>query len=181
MAVYTIRLSGNEGEFGVVLVDGVLLDQPFAFGPDDVVTLIAEVKDHDTGIAYSGNGTCDMGVIFHTEKGNAAVYLPDIRNGVRVSPRSDSNMTGDNPYQAEIRRGDLFAPVYGNGASIITHNDDIPLYGIDKTGVLVVYDIRVENRQYDWQSDNDYFLTFITPDGGASKFWTGFRGCRELI
>lgn len=181
MAVYTLKLDAHGGEYPTYGVNQVMCDPPFIFAPDDVITVVAETKYKGEEMLAKYEGTLQMNVIL----GDVAVYLPDFWNGKRVSLNGYANMNGENPYQAEIRRGDLFFPAWASASygSIITYNNNIDLYEFPKTDDLSVPYITVEYLVYEWTPiyDYDYYLTIITPDGGASKFWTGFRGCRELI
>lgn len=181
MAVYTFDFhphqDGPHYEGGILQgADHIKCDQPFTFGPYDVVTVIVEALDWD-GELIDGAGIPITSIIFTGSDGRqAAAYLPvEWSSGLQ-------SLDGPSPRQAEIRLDDLFEPrstAYGSIVQWPLPRESFyePTFSLDN---FLVTDIVAEGLLHDWMTADRYRMTIVTPDGGASAFWTGFRGCREV-
>ena len=156
--------------------DHIKCDQPFTFGPYDVVTVIVEALYWD-GELMDDERIPITSIIFIDSHGRrAAAYLP-----VEGSSGLQS-LDGPSPRQAEIRLDDLFEPrstAYGSIVQWAQPRESFykPTFSLDN---FLVTDIVAEGLLHDSMTADRYRMTIITPDGGASAFWTGFRGCREV-
>jgi hypothetical protein len=181
MAIYRTSMRCPPDCYGSVQY--IACDPPFVFGKDDVVTIVVEAFDFFTNdpCEFDSGDVIAIQFIEGSGSSRASVYLehPWSYGNSSLVP----SMFGGSSFRHDISRYDLYRPAsdYCAGLrpawnavtnlSLAWEDLEAPLV----TGILLAG----ENQDVNiFQPTNR--ITIITPDGGVSKFWTGFRGCREL-